>query len=132
MNLFVFVCGWNIHPKKKIMETLHHVLRAMMQFPVIFFRMDTPSTNKKINSFLKERKSCYHWIVYMEGFSLKYGNHFSIRDMLEKRFSCGSIWENISTFAQKYACCSARSRSLTWISGDIQSVPDRMFGHFKN
>jgi hypothetical protein len=35
-------------------ETLHHALRAMMQFPVIFFfGWILPSTNKKINSFLK-------------------------------------------------------------------------------
>jgi hypothetical protein len=40
---------------KKMTETLHHALRAMMQFPVIFFfQMDTPSTSKKKKSFLKE------------------------------------------------------------------------------
>jgi hypothetical protein len=33
--------------KKKMTETLHHALRAMMQFPVIFFSGDTPSPNKK-------------------------------------------------------------------------------------
>jgi hypothetical protein len=37
-NKFIcFVCGWSIHPKKKMTETLHQALRAMMQFPVIFF-----------------------------------------------------------------------------------------------
>jgi hypothetical protein len=37
-------------------ETLHHALLAMMQFPVIFFSGDTPSPNKKINSFLKSQE----------------------------------------------------------------------------
>jgi hypothetical protein len=35
-------------PEKKNTETLHHALRAMMQFSVIIFSGDTPSTNKKI------------------------------------------------------------------------------------
>jgi hypothetical protein len=40
---------------KKMTETLHHALRAMMQFPVIFSRMDISiHQKKKINSFLKE------------------------------------------------------------------------------
>jgi hypothetical protein len=36
-------------------ETLHHALGAIMQFTVIFFffRWILPSTNKKLNSFLK-------------------------------------------------------------------------------
>jgi hypothetical protein len=38
--------------RKKVTETLHHPLRAMMQFPVIFISGDTPPPNKKINSFL--------------------------------------------------------------------------------
>jgi hypothetical protein len=42
-----------LSPEKKMTETLHHALRAMMQFPVIFFSGDTPSPNKKMNSFLK-------------------------------------------------------------------------------
>jgi hypothetical protein len=32
---------------KKMTETLHHALRAMMQFPVIFFGWILPSTKKK-------------------------------------------------------------------------------------
>jgi hypothetical protein len=54
-------------------ETLHHALRAMIQFPIIFFGWILPSTNKKINSFLKCIKIDYrvhrtdyfiHEIVY--------------------------------------------------------------------
>jgi hypothetical protein len=53
MNLFVLFVDGAI-TRKKMTETLHHVLRAMMQFPVfLFFSGDTPSSNKKINSFLK-------------------------------------------------------------------------------
>jgi hypothetical protein len=37
--------------EKKMTETLHHALRAMMQFPVIFFRMDT-SIHKQKNKFI--------------------------------------------------------------------------------
>jgi CTP:molybdopterin cytidylyltransferase MocA len=37
------------HPKKKMTETLHHVLRAMIQFHSFFFSGDTPSLNKKQN-----------------------------------------------------------------------------------
>jgi hypothetical protein len=40
MNLFIFLV-MELPPKKKTQkkttETLHHALRAMMQFPVIFF-----------------------------------------------------------------------------------------------
>jgi hypothetical protein len=52
-NKFIcFVCGWSIHPKKRT-ETLHHVLRAMMQFPVNFFSgWILRSKTKKINKFL--------------------------------------------------------------------------------
>jgi hypothetical protein len=51
-NKFIcFVCGWSIHPKKKMTETWHHALRAMMQFPVIFIRMDT-SIHKQKNKFI--------------------------------------------------------------------------------
>jgi hypothetical protein len=32
---------------KKNTETLHHALRSMMQFPVIFFSGDTPSPKEK-------------------------------------------------------------------------------------
>jgi hypothetical protein len=39
-----------IHPKK-MTETLHHALCAMMQFPVIFFLMDT-SIHKQKNKFI--------------------------------------------------------------------------------
>jgi hypothetical protein len=35
-----------LSPGKK-RQTLHHALRAMMQFSVIFFSGDTPSPNKK-------------------------------------------------------------------------------------
>jgi hypothetical protein len=42
-----------LSPGKKMTETLHHALRAMMQFPVLFFFSgDTPSPNKTIDSFL--------------------------------------------------------------------------------
>jgi hypothetical protein len=43
MNLF---CDGAITPKK--METLHHALRAMVQFPVIFFRVMLHHQEKKI------------------------------------------------------------------------------------
>jgi hypothetical protein len=36
MNLFVLF-GDGAITRKKMTETLHHALRAMMQFPVIFF-----------------------------------------------------------------------------------------------
>jgi hypothetical protein len=36
MNLFVFLV-MELSPGKKMTETLQHALRAMMQFPVIFF-----------------------------------------------------------------------------------------------
>jgi hypothetical protein len=39
--------------EKKMTETLHHALCAMMQFSVGFFSGDTSSPNKKNNSFLK-------------------------------------------------------------------------------
>jgi hypothetical protein len=52
MNLFVLF-GDGAITRKKNDGNLHHALRAMMQFPVIFFPGDTPSPNKKINSFLK-------------------------------------------------------------------------------
>jgi hypothetical protein len=53
MNLLVLFDDGAI-TRKKMTETLHHALLAMMQFPVIFLGGDTPSSNKKINSFLKE------------------------------------------------------------------------------
>jgi hypothetical protein len=37
MNLFVLFGDGAITRKKKMTETLHHALRAMMQFSVIFF-----------------------------------------------------------------------------------------------
>jgi hypothetical protein len=37
MNLFVLIGDGAITREKKMTETLHHTLRAMMQFPVIFF-----------------------------------------------------------------------------------------------
>jgi hypothetical protein len=49
MNLFVLFGDGAItrNKKKKMTETLHHALRAMMQFPVIFcWVTDTPSPNK--------------------------------------------------------------------------------------
>jgi hypothetical protein len=52
MNLFVLFSDGAITGKKKMTETLHHALRTLMQFPIIFFFGDTPSPNKKINSFL--------------------------------------------------------------------------------
>jgi hypothetical protein len=52
MNLFVLF-GDEAISRKKMTETLHHALRAMMQFPVKKILGDTPSPSKKINSFLK-------------------------------------------------------------------------------
>jgi hypothetical protein len=52
MNLIVLF-GDGAITRKKMTETLHHALRAIMQFSVIFFSGDTPSPNNKINSFLK-------------------------------------------------------------------------------
>jgi hypothetical protein len=46
MNLFLK--GWVLGDRaitRKMTETLHHALRAMMQFS-IFFQCDTPSPNK--------------------------------------------------------------------------------------
>jgi D-aminopeptidase len=40
-----------ISPEKKMTETLHHALCAMMQFPVIFFSGDTAITKQK-NKFI--------------------------------------------------------------------------------
>jgi hypothetical protein len=53
MNSFVLFGDGAIIRGKKITETLHQALRAMMQFSVNFFSGDTPSPNKNINSFLK-------------------------------------------------------------------------------
>jgi hypothetical protein len=53
MNLLLK--GWVLGDRaitRKMTETLHHALRAMMQFSV-FFQFDTPSTNK-INRYRNE------------------------------------------------------------------------------
>ena len=53
MNLFLKV--WVLGDRaitSKMTETLHHALRAMMQFSV-FFQCDTPSPNK-INRYRNE------------------------------------------------------------------------------
>jgi hypothetical protein len=55
-NEFISFVWSSYHPKKKMTETLHHALRAMVQFPVIFFRVIFHHQTKKINLFLK---SCY-------------------------------------------------------------------------
>jgi hypothetical protein len=49
--------------KQNTTETLHHALRAMMQFPSFSFWGDTPSPNKKINSFLNTLYNCI-WDKY--------------------------------------------------------------------
>jgi hypothetical protein len=51
---------------EKMAETLHHVLRAMMQFPVIGGVggwIDIPSQNKKINSFFNSLPIWYSIFV---------------------------------------------------------------------
>jgi hypothetical protein len=52
MNLLVLF-GDGAITRKKISETLHYALHAMMQFHVFFFSGDTPPPNKKIDLFLK-------------------------------------------------------------------------------
>jgi hypothetical protein len=49
MNLFVLFGDGAITRKKKMTETLHHALHAMMHNAVswVFFPGDTPSPNKK-------------------------------------------------------------------------------------
>jgi hypothetical protein len=46
-DLFVLFGDGAITRKKKMTETLHYVLRAMMQFPVIFFRVILHHQTKK-------------------------------------------------------------------------------------
>jgi hypothetical protein len=54
--IFLFVDG-SIHPKKKWRETASLRVAHDAKFPSLFFRMDTPSTNKT-NKFI-----AYHLII---------------------------------------------------------------------
>jgi hypothetical protein len=57
MNLF-FVCGWSTNSKKKWRETVSLLVEHNASFRhFFFFRMDTPSTNKR-NEFTP-----YHLII---------------------------------------------------------------------
>jgi hypothetical protein len=55
--IYFFVCGWSIHQKKKIMGNCIIEHSAWCKVSVIFFWMDTPSTNKT-NKFIP-----YHLII---------------------------------------------------------------------
>jgi hypothetical protein len=48
--IYLFSLVMELSPEKKMTETLHHPLCAMMQFLVIFVSGDTPSPNKKNKS----------------------------------------------------------------------------------
>jgi hypothetical protein len=70
-------CSWMEYPsEKKMTETLHHALRAVMQFPVTFFEWILPSTNKKINSILKSVNWSLEQNVIKSNFSYYWGKIF--------------------------------------------------------